>query len=703
MRHFPIMLLGIVAIAAIITLLMSVSYVPVFTPLAVSIVPYGKVVSGGNTVIVQLDIGKYLGDQLNAVTETMLDGLRGGTIHGKGFSADYNQNINFWEPGTFNGCHVAFGRNEQNEVTDYLQCDDAIFKYTVDFSSGIESKIDGGRLPDIEDETIELLGNAFTIVDTSVNTGTKDISLRLFGGFGSIDLRDTNYGDDAYTDSGAKVNGASVHARVKIKATQSGDKLYIYSIQYLLDAYAAEGGLVQITPLHCVREFLQYPLGMISPSFDICYKGTSAAAVGGGGAGITGNEVRVKPSGNDEYVMVANNLLGNLYNIPLAQNPGMYGNKGRNFVFVEAPNPGAPNINVNDYVLLNSKKDIQGVSNVLMYKGVSAGVANFDDLTGARRSSTVDPATNEGQLMVGEGTYRFVVGAGGSIAMDQTNDGQINGAEAVFVLPGGSRIDFGPGFVVTITTPSRLFSEPMGDENTQFNIVFGGDINIVVPSPQVTVPGYDFKMVSESGDVSKGMTKYGILFSLQKDHSAELRMTVPGAQVRATKGGAQAEVYITLERQNLMKKTEVPAPAAKCGDGIVVPPEYCDPPGSLCADYFKRKGTCSADCSMCEFKAPTVCGNKLLEKGEECESSGDCPANFECKSCKCVALPAPVCGNKLLEKGEQCEADADCPIGYSCSKCNCVYSAPVQVPSPVVQTPNFLARLFTWLASLFGA
>ena len=704
MRHVPITLLGIVAIIAIFTLLLSVSYVPVFTPLAVSIIPYGTVSGGGNTVIVQLDIGKYLGDQLTAVTETMLDGLRGGTVSGKDFSADFNQNINFWEPGTFNGCHVEFGRDEQNQVTDFLQCDDAIFKYTVDFSSGLESDIDGGSLPDIEDETIELLGNSFTIVDTFVNTGTKDLSLKMFGGFGSVELRDTNYGDDAYTDSGAKVNGASVHARVKIKASQSGDKFFIYSIQYLLDAEAAEGGLVQVTPLHCVREFLQYPVGMLSSTFDICYKGLSAAAVVGGGSGaLSGNEVRVKPSGNDEYVMVATNLIGNHYNIPLAQNPGLYGNKGRNFVFVEAPNPGAPNINVNDYVLLNSKRDIQGVSNVLMYKGVSAGVAQFNDLSTGIRSSTVDPGTNEGQLMVGEGTYRFVVGAGDSIAMDQTNDGQINGAEAVFVLPGGSRIDFGPGFVVTTTTPSRLFSEPMGDENTDFNIVFGGDINVVIPSPQITVPGYSFKMVSETGGLRKGMTKYGILFSLTDDDSADLRMVVPGAQMRAAKGGAQAEVYVTLERQNLMKKTQVPAPVARCGDSIITPPEYCDPPGSLCADQFKRKGTCSADCSMCEFKSPTVCGNKLLEKDEQCETSGDCPVNFGCNGCKCVALPPAVCGNRLLEKGEQCESNADCPVDYACSSCNCIYS---QVPAPVVvvqKTPNFLARMFSWLASLFGA
>lgn len=704
MRHIPVSIFGIVAIVGIATLLLSVVYVPVFTPLAVSIVPYGKAVGGGNTVIVLLDIGEYISGEVDAVSESQLSGLRSGNVQGRGFSASYVQSIRFSEPGLFTGCFVKFGRDERNQVSDYLQCDDAVFKYVIDFSPGLESVVDGSTLPDLEDEDIDLMGDTFSIVNTYVNTGTKNIELRLFGGYGSIDLEDNNYGDDAYTESGAKINGQAVKARVKIKASGTGDKLSIYSIQYVLDADPVVGGLLQVTPLHCVREYLHYPLGLLSPNFDICYKGLSSPAVMMDSSGISGNEIRVRPSGDDQYVMVARNLIGNVYNIPLAQLPGSYGNKGRNFVFVEAANAGAPNVNINDYVLLTSRNDIQGVSNVLMYKGVQDNIAYFDDLSTGSRKTSVDPATGEGVLMVGEGSYRFVV-TGDKIAMDQNNDGNINGGEANFVLPGGSRVDFGPGFIVKTITPSRLFSNPEGDEISKFNINFGSVINLVVPSPQATLPSYSMELKSEGGGVYKGMTKYGILYSWNKEESqsSDLSLIVPGAQARSVKGGAGAEVYITLERAKLMKPAQVPAAPAKCGDGIITKPEYCDPPGSPCADQFKRSGKCAADCMSCEFTPPTVCGNKLLEKGEQCETSGDCPVNSDCVSCKCVALPPPVCGNKLLEKTEQCEANADCPIDYVCSNCICFPAPPVQAPSVnVTQGPNVFAKFFMWLAKLFG-
>ncbi len=706
MRHFHIGILGVVAVVAIATLLLSVSYVPVFTPLAVSITPYARITSGvGNTVIVNLDIGEYISGEIDAVGESQLSGLRGGSISGRDFSASYVQSIRFSEPGLFDGCFVKFGRDEQNRVTDFLECDDSVFKYTVDFSPGLESRIDGSSLPDIEDEEIDIMGDDFTIVRTYVDTGKKNVELRMFGGYGSIDLKDNNYGDDLYTDGGAIVNGQAVRARVKIKASSVGDKLSIYSIQYLLDADALVGGNVQVNPLHCVREYLQYPTGMLSPNFDICYKGLSAAAVVTDPVGISGNEVRVRAAGDDEYVMVARNLIGNLYNIPLAQLPGSYGNKGRKFVFVEAANAAAPNINVNDYLLVNSRNDIQGVSNVLMFKGVVDNIAYFDDLATGSRKASVDIGTGEGQLMVGEGTYRFVVTAN-QLAMDQNNDGQINGGEANFVLPGGTRVDFGPGFTVRVITPSRLFSNPEGDEITKFNIVFGSFINLVVPSPQATLPSYSFVLQGEGGGIYKGMTKYGILFTYDKEDStsSDLRLIVPGSQARAVKGGAGAEVYITLERSKLMKQPQVPAAPARCGDAIITKPEYCDPPGSPCADQFRRSGKCSADCLSCEFTPPTVCGNKLLEKNEQCESAGDCPVNSECISCKCVALPPPVCGNKLLEKTEQCEADADCPIDYVCSNCICFPAPPVQAPAVnITQEPNVFAKFFMWLAKLFGA
>ncbi len=696
MRHIPLSIFAIVAILGIVAMLFSVSLVSQPSFLAVSYIPSSEPLAKG-TVVAKLGLGEFLGNKITAVGEAQLSGLQSGTVHGKDVRTSYVQNIRFRENGLFNGCHVEFGKDESNKVSDFLQCDDDVFKYSVEFSPGLRSVVDGSSLPEIEEETLMLLGDSYSIVDTDVNTALDRISLRLFGGFGSIEFKDNNYGDDLFQDGGLEVNGRSVGARVRIKASETGNKLSIFSIQYILKANAVRGGVVQVLPLHCTREFLQYPLGLLSPNFDICYKGLKGEVAVPSGE-ISANEVHVKALGDDEYVMIARNIMGQQYSVPLAQLPGMYGIKGRNFHFVEAAAPGAPNINLDDYFLVNSKNDVQGVSHVLRYDQIENSNVYFEDLaTSKQRSATFDIATGEGRLLMSEGTYRFVVGAGNSLAMDQTNDGNINGGEARFVFPGGSRADFGPGFTVTIITPQKLFDEPAGDENTVFNVLFGANIDLNVPSPQGAV----FALQSESGGVKKGMTRYGIQFIWeQESESDDLKIFIPGAYARSTKGSILGDVFITLERAKLVKPVQ--QPAAKCGDSIISGAEYCDPPNSICSgrQSFER-GVCSQDCSSCIVRT-SVCGNALLEKSEECESSGDCPAGFGCSSCKCLPLPA-LCGNNLLESTEQCEKDVDCAQGFACSACSCVNAPLVEVPASVVlHKPNVFARFFLWLANAFG-
>jgi hypothetical protein len=706
-KHIPLGIFAIVAIVGIMALLFSVSLVPEPAFMAVSIVgPSGKAFelsAGSNTIIVQLEVNEFLSNEITAVSETQLSGLRRGKVHGKEVSADFTQSLRFGEPALFNGGQVVFRKGETGLVSDFLEFQDAVFKYQVEFSPGLRSDVEGGALPDIEDEDIFLGGSTFTIVDTDVNTGSNSVSIKMFGGFGSIELTDNNYLDDNYQDSGAQVNGQNVHARVKIRAVESGNQVTIFSIQYVLDAESKEGGDLQVEPLHCVREYLQYPTGMFFPNFDICYKGLGGVVAGGAPVEVSGNFIQFRPRGDDEYEMRAPNIHGRVYPVPLAQLPGSYGNNGRDFVFVEAAAPGAPNIDLGDYLLVTSKDDVQGESRILRYNSFSGGVANFEDLaTGSQLKASTSGAPPEGDLLAGQGTYHFVVGAGNSIAMDQTNNGAIAGNEARFRTVGGHRIDFGPGFTVTISTPSKLFDEPAGDETTDIDITFGGHIDLIVPSPQTTVPGYTFKMIGVNGK-KQGLTKYGILFTLDTESESDrLDLTVPGAPVSVTKGGAGAEVYITLDRESLMRQPQQPValPPPICGNRIITQNEYCDPPGSLCVDQVKRPGKCAGDCLSCIYTPPALCGNNLLENGEECEKNADCPAGFGCAGCKCMPLPPPVCGNDLLDAGEQCEKAVDCGPGYNCINCACAPLPPV-VETPAAK-PNIFVRFFLWLARLFG-
>ncbi len=691
MRH-ALGIFAIIAIVGIATLLLSVSYNPEPTPAAITLYSSAPV-DVGNTVVVRLDVGETICNEAQTITENHLIYLKSGTVHARGHTTDYIQNLEFCDPAQFEGGKVVFGRTEDREVVDFLEFPDAVFKLKIEFEQGLRSQVQDGELGEIENENIDIMGGRFVIVDTDVNPSTGGIALKLFGGFGSIEFEDNNFRDSDYY-RGVKVNGKYVDALVRIRAVGDENQVSIYSIHYILNANAANAGDLQVTPFHCVREFLQYPGGMLVPHFDICYKVLEGGVAVPSEQGISGNRIYVRAAGDDEYVMTATNNHGTVYKIPLAQLPGSYGNKGRNMVFVEAPNSGAPNINLNDYFVVNSRDDIGGVSHVLRYNQRAGNTIYFEDLGGNQRSSPFDPSTGEGQLMVGEGTYRFFVGAGDSIAMDQNNDGAINGGEARFVVMGGILIDFGPGFTVRIIVPQRLFDEPAGDEVTRFDILFGDHIDLSVPSPQG-----EMTLQSMSGR-KQGMTRYGVFFDWDTESdSDDLTIAIPGAgtQRSVVRGGAQGEVFISLERERLMHPDQQQAaPVVKCGDSLITQPEYCDPPGSVCTRPGVPKGICADDCMSCKAPSGAVCGNNLIDPAEDCEKSVDCPVGKVCQQCKCVPKPAPVCGNNLIEAPEQCEKDVDCPAGNTCVGCQCT------APVPVYHNCQFAGKCRIWDNSCGG-
>ncbi|MBN1429337.1 MAG: hypothetical protein JXB07_13270 [Anaerolineae bacterium] len=79
-----------------------------------------------------------------------------------------------------------------------------------------------------------------------------------------------------------------------------------------------------------------------------------------------------------------------------------------------------------------------------------------------------------------------------------------------------------------------------------------------------------------------------------------------------------------------------------CGNGV------CDPVfGETCSN-------CEADCGPC----PPVCGNGVVETGEQCESNSQCPRRGQtCVNCQCVANH---CGNGTCEPGLG-EDSSTCP------------------------------------------
>lgn len=128
-----------------------------------------------------LELRENLGSVRETLTETELDGLAGGMISTSEGVTDYNQYFN-----VSNGM-VVYEENEDDEVGDFLKYEDgeSIYEWHIEFESGLESEIEAGELPDIEDKNFNLLGQTMSIVKTSI-TG-REMEIEFMGG----DLTDT--------------------------------------------------------------------------------------------------------------------------------------------------------------------------------------------------------------------------------------------------------------------------------------------------------------------------------------------------------------------------------------------------------------------------------------------------------------------------------------------------------------------------------
>lgn len=120
-----------------------------------------------------------------------------------------------------------------------------------------------------------------------------------------------------------------------------------------------------------------------------------------------------------------------------------------------------------------------------------------------------------------------------------------------------------------------------------------------------------------------------------------------------------------------------PGGAASCGTPDPIE-NYMDYSDDTCMDRFTNEQSHRMRCSLLSYRAdlyavanPGVCGNDLLESGEECDGTnfGSCPTGVCDPDCTCED---PVCGNDVVEAGEACDGtdDAACP-GQCDSSCAC--------------------------------
>ncbi len=123
-----------------------------------------------------------------------------------------------------------------------------------------------------------------------------------------------------------------------------------------------------------------------------------------------------------------------------------------------------------------------------------------------------------------------------------------------------------------------------------------------------------------------------------------------------------------------------------CGDGTI------DQPGESCDGQFAL-GSCTEGCSFsCQC---TTCGNAVVEPPvEECETDDDCsflgtvcrPPGSAAGQCLCL-----ICGDDILDPGEECDGTADAACPDECQgDCTCAtttttsstMSSTISSPSP---------------------
>lgn len=562
-----------------------------------------------NTIaITGVNPGESIGKEFGVLLESHLLGLGTGTVQTNEGRTQYKQYIRLHgatsqttsgDINQMNGGTLEFGRNEYGKVGDFLKfdADEDMFEYEIEFSSGFKSVYnDNNMLVDLREETLNLLGGQFAILEARVDTGAKWIEIKMIGPGGTVELKDLDYSDIYYTDGGLKFNGKVLQSRVMIKGYDLGnDKFSITNIKYRPQPMAKAGKHVYVEPKHGVQEYLKQPQIMLTPEFEIIYGGLSGGPAPAVIADVTGavstemaegiaelinaegpignlitgavsaaSYVWFKPVGDDQYDLIASTNTAN-YKIGLASTQGglHWGDDDQNFVFVESANQAVFNINLKDYFMVSSGTDIGDSTSIILYENIitSQNKIQIKDIAGGgSKQASYDAATGQGQVVINGRPTTFYVNlaAPNDITFDLTQDGNINGARAEMVLRGGPRLRFTGAGTVAIIAPRRLFHEaPAADETTTFTIgSSGGDITLTVAN-QATLT-----LQSAEGGIRYGLTPFGFEFEWNKaKEPEELKIGMPGAGiarpfVSQPSYGTQSGSYVvvTLERSKLAKK-----------------------------------------------------------------------------------------------------------------------------------------------------
>ncbi len=509
-------------------------------------------------VLKRIDIGNPIGKEIPTLTGNHLAALKSASLQTNEGKTDLKQFLILHKPGEFTGGKLFFGRDNEGRTGHFVKFEshEPVFEYVLSFSPGLKSSVQNDRLPDLVEVILPIFGREYVVIDAEYNVNLKVVRLKLLGPVGTVQFEDSI--EDMKFNRGVVINGKRPNAEVRITGQFANNRLSLAEIRYRPTGEGHEGD-IYIPPRNGLRNRMKIPESLLSLSFDIVYSGLKSEP-----AGFVGGEfISFHGKGGGNYELSFTNGLGQSYSIPLvATDPYFkYGDDDQDLVFKEGGNNADFNIDRSDVFVVTSKQDIHGITNVLSYSRVmyEQGEIIFDDLAGGSKTEQFDRTTGRGSLVVAGNAFTFFVSPNEPhpIVIDQNGDGGIDGDEARIVLKSGANLDLGASNVIggneielRITTPSRLFAEPAGDEVIPFVIrekAEGPDIEFPDPGPLT---------IKRADGEDRGLSRFGVyMVRNPKRIPSQVVFNFPTGAARV--GPADGSVLVTFEREKFLKKKKV--------------------------------------------------------------------------------------------------------------------------------------------------
>jgi hypothetical protein len=447
-----------------------------------------------------------------------------------------------------------------------------------------------GELTDgLEDGDTDTLSNGLQIGVRDLLVNSREGIVEFFLGANKIQFTDTTTTSGTAFNGDVEISNENIEdAAISIVGsyTSSDNTTYeITNIKYRLTADAKVGSTIYVPAGHGVREFLDEPEGLLSPTFDITYEGLKE---------VDTTPIDIKARSDHSYDMTMTNLRNKEYDFPLITDKSdveKWGDDDDDFWFTEPTIVGDAWTNLSnadfwvsddDYFVLSegpvggsSEKDD---SAVLRYEDIDTSdrILTFTDMsTGESKEISYQTTSAYGtaigfasNFVVEGNTYQVWVGpsAGGyDLAIDLNGDTD-PGDMVTFTVLGGGYITFDDGaqaapagdisavsadVVMALTTPSNQFDDSAsGGDDMNWTIDMTGlteQVDLTISGGETYYDGphegtdvwddYDLVNDNNDDDYDRGLTDYGAIVELYNptgsNEADELSILYPEAQVGA--------------------------------------------------------------------------------------------------------------------------------------------------------------------------